>query len=48
MQMVHLRLERAMLDRIDDMRFKYRFESRSEMVRWLLDWALSQNPKPRK
>ena len=48
LQMVHLRLEPETLDRLDDLRFKYRFESRSEVVRWLLDWALSQNPKPKK
>lgn len=48
LQMVHLRLEEAMLDRLDDLRFKYRFESRSEVIRWLLEWALSQNPKPKK
>lgn len=48
LQMVHLRLEQAMLDRLDDLRFKYRFESRTEAIRWLLDWALGQNPKPKK
>ena len=48
LQMVHLRLEQSTLDRLDDLRFKYRFESRSEVIRWLLDFALSQNPKPKK
>lgn len=44
--MVHLRLEEAMLDRLDNMRFKYRFESRSEVIRWLLDCALARIRNP--
>lgn len=45
-QMVHMRMEYALLKRLDDFRFKHRFESRSEAARWLLDWALGQKPKP--
>ena len=45
-QMVHMRIESALLKRLGDFRFKYRFESCSEAARWLLTWALKQNPKP--
>jgi len=43
-QMVHMRLEESLLKRLDDFRFKYRFESRSQAARWLLRWALDQKP----
>jgi hypothetical protein len=45
-QMVHMRIERALVKRLDDFRFKHRFEPRSEAARWLLYWALDQKPKP--
>jgi hypothetical protein len=45
-QMVHMRIEQALVKRLDDFRFKHRFESRSEVARWLLYWALDQKPKP--
>lgn len=45
---VLLRLEKDVLDKIDDFRFTYRFESRIEAIRWLLKFALSQNPKPKR
>ena len=44
-QPVHLLLEHALLEKIDDFRFKNRFESRTAAIRWLLDWAVSQKPK---
>jgi metal-responsive CopG/Arc/MetJ family transcriptional regulator len=47
-KMVHMRLEATLLRRLDDFRFKYRFESRSETARWLLEWALSNKPVPPK
>ncbi len=31
---------------IDDFRFKHRFSSRAEAARFLLKYALKQNPKP--
>ncbi len=37
-------VEADLLKRIDDFRFKYRFESRAAAIKWLLDWALSQKP----
>src|SRR4051794_27310021 len=42
----HLKMEKAMLERLDDFRFQYRFESRAEAHRWLLNWALEQKPIP--
>jgi hypothetical protein len=35
-----------MLKRLDDFRFKYRFASRARAIKWLLNWALEQKPKP--
>ena len=43
---MHLQMEKATLKRLDDFRFKHRFESRAEAHRWLLDWALDQKPVP--
>jgi metal-responsive CopG/Arc/MetJ family transcriptional regulator len=46
-QMVHMRLDVPLLKRLDDFRFKHRFESRSEAARWLLKRALDQKPVPK-
>jgi metal-responsive CopG/Arc/MetJ family transcriptional regulator len=46
--LVHLRLKKELQDRIDEFRWEYRFESRTEAINWLLEYALSQNPKPKK
>jgi len=35
-----------LIKRLDDFRFKNRFESRAAAIKWLLDWALDQKPKP--
>jgi metal-responsive CopG/Arc/MetJ family transcriptional regulator len=45
---VLMRFEKDVLEKIDDFRFTHRFESRTEAIRWLLRFALSQNPKPKK
>jgi hypothetical protein len=37
-----------MWEKIDDFSFNYRFETRAEDIHWLLEFALSQNPKPKK
>jgi len=37
---------KELIQRIDDFRFKHRFESRAEATRFLLEWALKQDPKP--
>jgi len=34
-----------LIKRLDDFRFKHRFESRAAAIKWLLDWALDQKPK---
>ncbi len=34
----------ALLKRLDDFRFKNRFESRAAAIKWLLTWALDQKP----
>lgn len=38
-------IDPALLSRIDDFRFKSRFESRAAAVKWLLEWALDQGPE---
>jgi hypothetical protein len=45
-QMIHLRLDDGLLKRLEDFRFKQRFESRTAALRWLLDWGLKQKPAP--
>jgi hypothetical protein len=40
-------VEADLLKRIDDFRFKHRFESRAAAIKWLLDWALNQKPTPK-
>lgn len=42
--MIHLLVDLSLLRRLDDFRFKNRFDSRSEVARWLLEWALDQKP----
>jgi hypothetical protein len=46
-QMVHMRLDAALLKRLDDFRFKHRFESRTEAACWLMKLALDQKPAPK-
>jgi hypothetical protein len=41
-------IEPDLLKRVDDFRFHYRFSSRAAAIKWLLEWALKQNPKPPK
>ena len=43
---VHVLLDEGLLRRLDDYRFAHRFASRTDAIRWLLDWSLAQNPKP--
>jgi hypothetical protein len=38
-------IDPELLKRLDDFRFKNRFESRAAAIKWLLDWALNQKPK---
>ena len=46
-QMIHLRLDRVLLKRLDDFRFRHRFESRSEAARWLMKAALEEKLTPK-
>jgi Arc/MetJ-type ribon-helix-helix transcriptional regulator len=34
-----------LLDKIDDFRFKNRFENRSDAIKWLINWSLKLKPK---
>jgi len=45
-QPIHMRIGKPLLERLDDFRVRHRFVSRTEAVRWLLDWALKQKPVP--
>jgi metal-responsive CopG/Arc/MetJ family transcriptional regulator len=38
--------DRQIVDAIDEFRFKNRFPNRTETIRWLIDYALKQKPKP--
>jgi metal-responsive CopG/Arc/MetJ family transcriptional regulator len=46
-QLVHMRLDRPLLKRLEDFRFKHRFESRSEAARWLMKAALDAKVMPK-
>jgi hypothetical protein len=43
---LHFVIEPELLKRIDDFRFKQRFETRAAAIKWLLTWALDQKAKP--
>lgn len=43
---LHFNVEPELVKRIDDFRFKNRFESRAACIKWLLKWALDAKPKP--
>lgn len=32
---------------VDDYRFQHRFSSRAAAIKWLLRWAVKQNPDPK-
>ena len=42
--MLNFLIEKTLLKRVDDFRFKYRFDNRTAAIKWLLDWALDQKP----
>ncbi len=44
-KLVHILLPMELVNKIDDYRFDQRFESRSAAVRYLLEYAVKQNPK---
>jgi hypothetical protein len=37
-------VEPDLLKRLDDFRFKHRFQTRAAAIKWLLTWALDQKP----
>lgn len=39
-------IDEDLLKRVDDFRFKYRFQSRAAAMKWLIAFALDQKPKP--
>jgi metal-responsive CopG/Arc/MetJ family transcriptional regulator len=45
-QYVNVLFDDNLMKRVDDFRFKNRFPSRTEAIRWLLNWALRQRPVP--
>jgi metal-responsive CopG/Arc/MetJ family transcriptional regulator len=38
-------MEPDLIKQVDDFRFKQRFNSRTEAIRWLLRYALAQKPR---
>lgn len=44
---LHFVLDPELLAKIDDFRFQNRFQSRAAAIKWLLEWALEQNPQPK-
>jgi hypothetical protein len=45
-QLLNFVVDADLLKRLDDFRFKNRFESRAAAIKWLLDWAIKQKPVP--
>ena len=43
---LHFVISPELLKRVDDFRFRCRFESRAATIKWLLAWALDQGPVP--
>jgi metal-responsive CopG/Arc/MetJ family transcriptional regulator len=46
-QYVNVLFEEKLLSRIDDFRFKQRFQSRTEAIRWLIKAALDAKLAPK-
>lgn len=44
--LLHFVAESDLIQRLDDYRFTHRFPSRAAAIKWLLEWALAQNPAP--
>jgi hypothetical protein len=43
---MHFTVDTELHDAVEDFRFKHRFNQRSSAIKWLLRWALEQNPIP--
>jgi len=46
-QMIHMLVDESLLKRIEDFRFRARFATRTESIRWLLDAALKAKLTPK-
>ncbi len=44
--MKHLLIDDELKEKLSEFHHKHRFRSESEAIRWLLKWALKQDPKP--
>jgi metal-responsive CopG/Arc/MetJ family transcriptional regulator len=44
---IHMLYEVALLKRVDDFRFRHRFPSRAEAIRWLVKTALDAKLAPK-
>lgn len=44
--LIHMIMEPELIDKIDDFRFEHRFASRAAAMKWLIKYALEQEPKP--
>jgi metal-responsive CopG/Arc/MetJ family transcriptional regulator len=44
--LMHFTIDTELQDAVEDFRFKHRFNQRSSAIKWLLRWALEQNPTP--
>lgn len=40
-------IDEELLKKIDNFRYDNRFPSRAAAIKWLLAWALKQNPSPK-
>lgn len=45
-KLVNVLMEPELVERLDDYRFEKRFPSRAAAIKWLLTWALDQQPQP--
>jgi len=43
---VNFSIDPADLKRIENFRHRHQFPTRAAAIKWLLDWALKQNPSP--
>jgi hypothetical protein len=46
MKLVHHYLDAALVKKLEDYRFKHRFESQSATIRFLLEYAIAKKPVP--
>ncbi len=43
---LHIPISKELMEKIDNYRFDKRFSTKSDAVRFLLEYAIKQNPKP--